>query len=206
MKKTLIYLLLFPTLLSLWGCPGECVGPEYIFNTAIKVSPERDTVQLGDTLWLKGSIPDVLKDSLSKIMVEYRNAKVILSLQFIEVLKTDRMQTSLANVPDKFSFVSTIGRIYTPRLPTWRDIETAYIGNTYQYEVGIIPKEAGTFFIEAAHAGIANIESKKNRCEGAELYQHFDVKNINFHLLEPYNPQFPDGTRGIYAFIVIPKK
>ena len=55
MKTKLLYLLSFAAALTLTGCPEPiCMNPNpvYSFNVSAHFTPEKDSIQVGDTLYL----------------------------------------------------------------------------------------------------------------------------------------------------------
>ena len=208
MKKTLIYLLLFPALLGLWGCPGECVGPLYKFQTSLEITPSRDTIRVGDTIWLKSTFSKHLKDEHSGQMVDFRNAKITFPFQFSELNKTDIMSEKMKDARHKFYIHAIDGKTTSNEKTAEQYVEVIDLHDQYRYQLVVIPKAPGVFCIEAAHAGNGEISQKVKKCGMGEVYQDMIVTDRHLYLFDAFNipPSTSSTDSGLYAFVVIPKK
>lgn len=62
------------TLLIATSCGKDCLGSMYSFNTKAKVYPDKDSIAIGDTIWLEVNTPTSLPDITSGKTVDYSDA------------------------------------------------------------------------------------------------------------------------------------
>jgi hypothetical protein len=94
------------------SCPrlGECVNPAYEFNIALKLNPNKDTLQIGDTLWLSASFTDRIKGTNGRTF-DYQGANIAFSVAFFKFVNADSQSNRLVGSAFKFNYVVEKGEM-----------------------------------------------------------------------------------------------
>lgn len=138
-------------LLLLTACPSPCIEAVYSFEVTASYKPDKDSITIGDTLYLESSFPAKLFDSQTKSEVDYSNAKTIgATIAFGNIAKAGFGTDSTLN---DFAFVSFKGQIYNdPGVPghiSVNQIQYADMDGKYILKVGIIPKKKVIISLES---------------------------------------------------------
>lgn len=130
----------------LTACPSVCPDAVYSFEVTATYSPEKDSIQVGDTLYLTSSFPTKLPAGNSNQLIDYSNA-VIGGNVFFDEIPMDK--SSLKSAVNSFLIFSTKGQIYTDTsVPSPERIkQTRYqqTGTTYELLFGFVPRKKGLF-------------------------------------------------------------
>lgn len=188
-KATLVGVVLIALLT---GCPGVCPDAVHSFAITSSFTPQKDSIKVGDTLYLSSAFPAQLKDVRSGQQVDYKGASNIGSDIFFDELPIDKLPlenpaNSLIYAVDGFSFVAIKGRVYTDATAGPKRVKQLtyqQLGANYELLIGIIPNRKGVFCLTLGN-GFSG--SRPNQgCDKAA----FDIRvtNTNQHLyfLEKY--------------------
>ncbi len=154
--------------ISLLGCTES----SYSFNVDAKVYPDKDSINIGDTIWVEINSPTTFTDQFNT-PVDYSQANNLGTVMgFVKVINISPIQ--LENVVKDFSFLLIAGKEI-------QSLDTALIkeylfqesGGRYLFKLGIIPKVSGTFSFNLGNA--ANVIRKGNSCPKAAF--SFLLKN-----------------------------
>lgn len=164
---------------------------QFAFTLPVSVSPGTDSINLGDTLWIKIEDSTLLYDSLSNSFINYSQAgNLSYVIAFLKVISA----TELLPVADSFNYViktgSYIGSLNPAALREYQPNEQ--IGK-YTVELGIIAQKKGTFRVTIVNS--ANVYSKGYPCAKASFGVRF---NQDQHFYLGYNIWGP----GVYYFKV----
>src|ERR1035441_5740635 len=175
MIKGLLYIAIFFPIL--YGCNKICTPRDYEFNGGIaNVYPDKDSIQIGDTLWFSCYIPVNLKYFVANAS-DSENYNISSATNF----NTDFHLTSPTGVNmkvgamDSFSFVSKIGKVQmNPLAPdASQTISFATNDSAYLASFGIIARtESWPPAILKTSAGVGNFLPVM--CAGSE----FSRKNM----------------------------
>jgi hypothetical protein len=180
-----VYLLLFLLLATvLCGCPYENLHPEpdYIFNFPFDVTPQRDTIYVGDTLWLTAKVPDEFLDIKSNTTVTFERAKF--NIPLIPCMmghSTNQNNTDYKWSLHSFSYWTKHGNYVLFDEITVR-LSPEYKNHQYLLSLAIIPKQEGLFFLDSGY-GDRYSGSVKGESKNASTIQIFNVLDIKEHLL-----------------------
>jgi len=141
---------LFLCLLLLAGCKRE-PAPEFvdfIFQVPLTLAPARDTVAVGDTLWLTADFSDQLQEFYSgqKYQVTPGNFELRALLGLFKLTNPSKDIGSQPAATESFTFVNQIGSV-TRRGATFSGVQYVYKQGSYQLHVGLIPRARGVFCI-----------------------------------------------------------
>jgi hypothetical protein len=165
------------------GCEKNVYG----FSMGITAYPDKDSVKVGDTIWFDINEPTTLNNGQTGNMVDYSGAANLGC-----VVNFDRLSAAnefTEGSAGKFQILLNKG-IQT------RSIDSSFAreylfreeNKFYLFEIGIIPKDTGTYRILFSDA--ANVYRKKDNCTKAVFYLLF--KNTDQHY--PLNPFYNGDT------------
>lgn len=92
------------------GCPKACIETDYTFSVSSQITPDSDSVHVGDTIFLTSSFPTKLTDQSSGVMIEYSNSTNVGST-FGLVKLIDGIYPG-KNAVNNFNYISITGSIY----------------------------------------------------------------------------------------------
>ena len=191
--------------LLLQGCPTECAGPNYVFAAQGRFAPEREVLQLGDTLYLESVIPASLPDQNGQT-IDYSNSRPIGGTLYVFSLPPG--DTIPTGAVAEFEFVPMQGRInYSTDIPFPERVQqTTYIevDGHYKLSLGMIPKRAGTYCVALGQAYSGGLKEEQG-CQQAVF--ELSVANANQHLkyIENFQgyPVTPSERLTMYCFQIV---
>lgn len=176
-----------------------CQETVFNFQMGIKAYPDKDTINVGDTIWLEIIEPVTLTDVQTGRTVDFSGAANLGSALAFHKLSTDNRFTIPA--ADKFMFLLQKGEQVASLDPSYgRQYLFVEETGTYLFRLGIIPKESGVYSILFSNA--ANVYRKNDECTKAAFGLNF--KNTNQHYyLHPFYTGGPTPVGGDYYFKVL---
>jgi hypothetical protein len=181
---------------------NEEKDPEYVsmaFEIPININPESDQILLNDTLWLTGRFPDTLRESHSGKYYKLSDFNFGLNICINQLVDKNRYSSEQPGDYTMFDYVLKTGQ--SQQISTkCGTFEPVYIGKSYNYSIGIIPKQVGIyniFFLPPI--GVAfevpfNLKDFINLPSGSDgrkripVYEPFLITinngNTNYHLFE----------------------
>jgi hypothetical protein len=187
--RTLFYCLTI-CYLSIWASCNksfDCRGAVYNFEIGIRAFPDKDSIRVGDTLWLEVNEPTTLNDVQTGRAIDYSGAANLGSaIGFQGFSETDGQFTTEA--VQQFTFVLAQGVEVANRSPgLYKEYFFAEIGDRYAFMLGIVPKEKGTYSIVFSNA--ASVYRHNDRCTKANFALNFKNTDQHYYL----NPNFQGG-------------
>jgi hypothetical protein len=144
--KNIFYGCFFLLTCTSCGCKKEEVPPEYlriIFEIPLTITPIKDSVQVGDTLWLEASFPDSIRDHNSgkyyKVPPSFDFRTAVGFLKLVLPDKTINRQPGFAsgfNIINKTGGIENVGS-------TFGGVKFAHDSNRYYLRIGIISNQKG---------------------------------------------------------------
>lgn len=163
------------------GCPKPCIEANYSFNVNAQITPDTDSVHVGDTVFLISNFSSKLKDEMSGDSITYSNSDGIGS--DLSILKLATGVYPGQDAVKKFGFISILGRIYNdPNIPSPNRVQQLTYeedNNKYQLKIGIIPKETGLYYLGVDN-GLSIGRKSIHSCEKAAF--SISLNNTNQHL------------------------
>lgn len=145
MNKLLLFGIVLIGVLN--SCHKPCNEPNYSFSVDDFFSPEKDSINIGDTIWLNSTISKLEKDINTQSQVNFSNAENLgTNLIISDISKFDSQRGAV----DSFTYFQSHGRIYTdPKLNPQgvKQLSFEENDNSYQLEVGLIAKSAGSYIL-----------------------------------------------------------
>lgn len=182
----------------------DCSQTDYSFEAFFKAYPDRDSIRIGDTIWLELQTPTQLKDLMSGQIVDYSGAVNLgTAISYLEIIGGIGDPPPIPSAND-FDYIIELG----DSSPTDKTNQIrAYIfreqSGTYSFKLGIIPKRSGLFLIAPGNA--TNVYRKHNKCSKAGFNLTFKETNQRLNLYEQKRPGYilSDYDKGhLYAFKV----
>jgi hypothetical protein len=172
-------LLLLPLVLMNLTCNYECIDNAFLFTTEFKVIPAKDSLHVGDTLWIESSTLTKMIDMPSNSEVLFDGAKELGSTFRVgELLGPNNMKDAV----DKFNYIVYKGNLYTDgkvvpnRLKLFTYVED---NGTYKLSFAIICETAGLYALTLSDA--INIYSPRHGSCGRATV-HFKFNNNDKHI------------------------
>lgn len=178
----------------------DCANTKYSFELGIKAYPDKDSINVGDTLWLEINEPTTLKDGFTGQMISYSGAANLGSaISFAKLIAPSLTDDQVAS---NFKFVLLQGNeIMRPDTAKYREFKFDELNSYYKFKLGIIPKEQGVFKMFVSNA--ANVYRYNDKCTKAGFVINFKETNQHFYFNEVSFPGIVlSGKNGVYLFKV----
>ena len=178
----------------------DCANTVYSFEMGIKAYPDRDSISVGDTIWLEINEPATLKDALSGKMIDYSDAANLgTAISFAKLIAVSQTDDQVAS---QFKFVLLQGNeIARPDTSKYREFNFSELNDFYKFKLAIIPKEPGVFKMFVSSA--SNVYRKNDKCTKAGFTINFKETNQHFYFNEVSFPGIIlSGKNGVYLFKV----
>lgn len=181
------------------GCrllSSECANTVYSFELAIKAFPDSESIEVGDTIWFQINSSTQFKDESSGTFIDYDKAENLGSYLSFRSIEADKFRSIGV---DKFDFILKKGvEVTSSDIKLRKEYLFPDIGNRYQFLLGIVPKEKGTFSVLFSRA--ANVYRSDDECTKAAFAINFVDTDQHYEL----HPSFVSNTGfkgGDYYFI-----
>ncbi|GAB3204452.1 hypothetical protein ABID22_002583 [Pontibacter aydingkolensis] len=204
MKTHVIKLLLVLVGIALTGCPSPlCLNPNpsYSFAVTAHFTPERDSIRVGDTLYLVSEFPNFLVPIGEQDAVDYSKSTAIgntLGLLRLESVK------STSGAVSSFDYINVWGRIYNstdiPSPERMQQLRYEENDGKYKLRVGLIPKKPGIYLM-----GIGSGLSKgrmNDKCVKASFQTILTNENSNLNYYEQWFGSPMDQSATKISFLI----
>ncbi|MBS1758777.1 MAG: hypothetical protein JST23_01540 [Bacteroidetes bacterium] len=163
----------------------------FAFTLPVSVSPGTDSINLGDTLWIKIEDSTLLYDSLSNSFINYSQAGNLgYNFAFLKVISA----TELLPIADSLVYIIKAGYYAGTLNPlAMRAYRLMEDKGKYNLELGILPQTRGVYRVMVEPS--ANVYSKGYPCAKTSFGVRF---NQDQHFYLGYNIWGP----GVYYFKV----
>ncbi len=206
MRNIIVYIGLLVFALVNSGCPKPCIEANYSFAINSQVTPDLDSVHIGDTIFLISTFPVNLTDLRTGVMVDYRNSTDIGST--LAVSKLPEGDTVAADAVFDFNYINVNGRIYNdrsiPRPDGVQQLTYMEMTGNYFLKVGLIPKQTGNYILGLGN-GLSNGRHGSKNCEKASFDISINNTDQHFYLVQEWVPNIvldDYGKRHVYYFKV----
>lgn len=161
-------------------CRKNCVETSYSFNISARAYPDKDSIHVGDTLWLEVNAPTTLHDNLSGTTVDYSGAENLgTAVKLLSINGGSLSDPGTSYVMDSFDFVLQIGRAYSSDQFANNYLYEG-VNNEYKFRLAVIPKRTGTFCLGISDA--TNVYRNKNKCTKASFITNYNETNQHLYL------------------------
>lgn len=206
MKQLIAWISLILFVLLNTGCPKPCVEANYSFAGSLQLTPDVDSIRIGDTLFISTSFSNSLTDQSTGSLINYSNANDIeCTLSVAQLISGDSIPKGAVA---QFKYSSQLGSIYNsvniPSPDLVQQIKYQQVGNNYQLRVGLIALNKGIYALGIGN-GLSNTRNNTSACEKANF--NFSISGTNQHAyyFQKWRPDFvlsTDGLSKLYCFKV----
>jgi hypothetical protein len=173
----------------------ECTQVKYSFELPVKAYPDKDTVNIGDTIWLEINESTSFKNNQSGEIVDYSGASNLGSA--IAFASYEPILKQWQDGVKYFNFKLLKG---AELRTTTLDIEYKFLeeNGRYTFKLGVVAKEKGKFRFLLSNSN--NTARKNDNCTKANFVINFAQTNQHYYL----NPldTTTTGVSGNYFFYV----
>ena len=177
-----------------------CANTVYNFQIPETITPDNDSVHIGDTLFLKVLTSSNISDLQTGRIIDYSNTSNLGNV--VTILKFINNQTPGA-ISD-FNLTILNGTKVGSIDPTSeQEFSFAERNGNYNFLLSIVPKDTGRYVITIGDA--ANVYRKNDKCVKANFMINFEQTNQHFYLLREWRPDLildENGKRHVYYFKV----
>lgn len=158
------------------GCPESL----YHFEMDAHIVPDRDTVGIGDTIWVEINSPVVFKDQMTNEEITFSDASNLgTAIPFVKLI--NRMPIKLENAVMDFSFDLVTGsELPTTNAEVFKDYLIPEVNGQYLFKLGIVPKDTGTFRFNLGNS--VNVSRKRKPCPRADFYMRLVNTDQHYYL------------------------
>ena len=177
-----------------------CANAVYDFQIGETITPDKDSVHIGDTIFLKVLTSSTLSDLHSGQLIDYSNTSNLGNV--VTILKFTNSQTRGAINDFDLTFIK--GREVKAIDPlSQKDVLFNEEDGFYKFNLSFIPKDTGRYVLTIGDA--ANVYRKNDKCTKANFNIDFEGTNQHFYLLNIWRPDLTlddNGKRHVYYFKV----
>jgi hypothetical protein len=125
-------------------CNKPCSEPDYNFSVNESFSPEKDTMSVGDTLYLNWQIPKKETDVNTGNEINFSN----LGNLGDHLILTDisKFNTTNRDATDSFAFIGIEGKIYSDQYGV-KQLQFLETDSNYSLKIGIILLRRGSYLL-----------------------------------------------------------
>ncbi len=167
-KKIVLTLLLLTVVTTFEACDPsnlfKCVN-RYSPLLPFTITPTRDTIKVGDTLWIEANFSDTVVDWESKQKMKYENFDFRLFLTIFELNDTTTTNQGQPIATNKFSIGSKYGTI--AKRSKFCPIELKYADKKYGLKGYVIPNDSGLYLAHLGSEFLADLVTKSQNISGA---------------------------------------
>lgn len=124
------------------GCHKPCNEPDYDFSVFESFSPERDSMNIGDTLYLNCEIPKMEKDNNTGQVINFSNLGNLGDNLVISDIS--KFHDAKREAADSFSYINIYGKIYSDNNGA-KQLQFIETDSSYRLKVGFILLKAGSY-------------------------------------------------------------
>lgn len=177
----------------------DCANTKYSFQLPVRAYPNKDTISIGDTIWLEINESTTFVNGQNGEIIDYSGAKNLGSGIAFGAFNTD-LKSWVNENPNNFNLVLVDG--YGKLLKkTAIDVEYSFAEKEkrYIFLLGVAPNKKGLFSLLFSNSN--NTYRESDKCTKANFNIIFE--NTDQHY--PLNPFYIPGTNprgGDYYFVV----
>ncbi len=186
--------------------PFDCANTVYNFELPLKVFPDKDSINIGDTIWLEINESSLIQDGPTGKMVDYSGTSNLgTALSFMEFTGGSFSNPGTEYAVSAFQFNLKSGSEIVHFLPEKvKEFKFEEKQGNYTFKLAVIAKRKGIFAIGISNA--ANVYREKDKCSKAAFSIPLKETNNHIYLLEQNRPGYiPSGLEltNLYCFKVI---
>lgn len=146
-KFILSLVIVFSTLNIFSSCnKNKDENIDLYFEVPLNITPVKDTIKLGDSLFLQANFPDSIKEVTTRKNYKLANFDFKTSIAFSKLASTDLFLSQQPGNTSSYTIVNREG-IINNLSETFGDLSFLYIPQSYHLYIILIPKKTGVFNI-----------------------------------------------------------
>ena len=168
------------------SCGKRCVDAQYNFNMQEVFYPEKDSILVGETLFMESVHSTIFNDTLINKSIDFSGSNIGSSLRLLRF--PDNSSTVVGGMNDFEIHILEGNAPGNDNIPTENKgvFFTERNGN-YRLKISLIAKQKGIYAISLGDA--IGIVEKRNSCEKANI----SIKNVNLNKNLYYYQNFFNG-------------
>lgn len=177
-----------------------CANTVYNFQINETIFPDKDSVHIGDTLFLKVLTSSTLNDLQTGQKIDYSNTSNLGNV--VTILKFINNQTPGA-INDFNLAILEGNKVGSIDPASEEEFSFTEQNGNYTFLLTVVPKDTGRYVITIGDA--ANVYRKNDKCTKANFNINFQQTNQHFYLLNEWRPDLTlddNGKRHVYYFKV----
>jgi hypothetical protein len=177
-----------------------CANTVYNFQIEEKVFPDKDSIHVGDSLFLKVNNSSMITDVRSSKTIDYSNTANLGNV--ITILRFSGKETPGAINDFELSILKG-SKVETVDKESAVEVLFAEENNHYIFLMSAVPKDTGRYVLTISDAG--NVYRKNDKCTKAGFAINFSQTDQHFDLLNEWRPDLTldnNGKRHVYYFKV----
>lgn len=161
----------------------------FIHNYA-RAYPNKDSVRVGDTIWIEISTPTILKDITTNTMIDFSNATSVgNSIGIVLAVGGSINDPGVVGALDKFNYFISKGQLLKgPILNQTMEFKCDKISDSFFLKVGYIPMDVGVYFLGISDD--AGVYRKGDPCAKASFAFEFANTDQHFYFLQNNRPDY----------------
>jgi hypothetical protein len=173
--------------MSSMSCGHPCVEAKYYFSMTEAFSPEKDSITVGDTLWITSSHSTIFLDSITRTNIDFSNSHLGSPFEILNF--PDTSQNVIGAVND-FEYLINYGALTdNDSLPNQnKSFSYEEINSEYRLKVGIIAKKKGIYAISVGDD--ISVAKKNKGCEKAFIQIINDNSNSHLYYYQNFRPTY----------------
>jgi hypothetical protein len=187
-----------------WSCNKSilgCTESSYSFQLNAKAYPDKDTINVGDTIWIEINSPDVFTDQRSNMSINFSNSNNLDTyVSLIKLISVSPVQFAGAISQFKFNLIS--GTEIPNRLAVTDTIQKSFkindVNGIYMLKIGIIPQSNGIFSFNLGNP--AGVYRNGNSCPKADFFIRLTNTNQHYYL-HPNGAGVQPGGSDYYFYV-----
>lgn len=168
----------------------DCFNQMYSFTIGSKVFPDKDSIHVGDTIWLDVNTPCRFIDMSANKEVEYSGAENLgLGIQLAKFTGGTISNPGGEDAANSFDYKVTYGQLLTnPNTNLVREFKFLEENGLYKLRVGVVPKQIGIFSLAISNA--ANVYRKGDKCTKASFKITYANTDQHLYLYQANRPGY----------------
>ncbi len=178
-----------------------CANTVYNFQIGESVGPDKDSIRIGDTIFLAVNAPNKLIDLHTGALVDYSNASnlgnVVSIFKFLPGNNSPGAINNFQLVLLKGTEVSAVDPL------SQKEVLFAEESGLYKFNLAIVAKDTGRYVLTIGNA--ANVSRKNDQCTKAGFTINFEATDQHFYFLYFWRPDLvldDQGKTKVYYFKV----
>lgn len=168
-----------------------CIDNGYSFKIGAKVFPDKDSINVGDTIWIEITTPTSLIDITSNKIINYSGALNFDNSFSFGKFTGDGSFSDPGAIYSANDFITNAvegHRVDNPATEGFREFSFLENNNLYKLKVAIIPKKIGIYAIGISDG--VNVNRESDKCTKSNFSVSIENTNQHFYFLENNRPGY----------------